>query len=520
MRLDTGQHLRIDQRLKLAPRMIQAMEILQMPTVALEERINQELASNPTLELREEDPDRRALRELKSENNRDAHEGERVMVTGDAQKDPGQAADFERLTNFTQDQPDAAGNQYDDDRPFKRRRSDDDRDAKQEALLNHASRPESLLDQLDHQWALLELDHLEDRPVGLYLAGLVDPAGYLRQSDEALLADAPAGTTLPQLLRTIKTMQENLEPPGICARNLRECLLLQLDARLAELREELGLDYDTPDDEIDEDLARARVIVDKHLPDIETNRLPKIAKALSCDIEDINKAIMALRHFSPHPGRGLVEEANRAIIPDVIVSYDPDNDRYTVRLNDSRLPGLTLNPTYQQMSRDKTADKKTREFVTNNLRSASWLMDAIRQRQQTLLKVASIVVDAQREFLDRGPQALKPLPMAQVAEEVGVHVATISRAVHEKYLQTPLGIFPLRDFFSGGTETQDGESMSWTAVQAKLKELIDAEDKSNPLSDDELVDKLKASGIDIARRTVAKYRKELNIPTGRMRRTY
>jgi RNA polymerase sigma-54 factor len=520
MRLDTGQHLRIDQRLKLAPRMIQAMEILQMPTVALEERINQELASNPTLELREEEPDKRALRELKNDNLRDAHEGERTMVAGDAQKDPGQAADFERLTNFSQDQPEAAGNQYDDDRPFRRRVSDDDRDAKQEALLNHASRPESLLDQLDHQWALLELEHPEDRPVGLYLASLVDPAGYLRLSDEEMLKDAPPRTTLQQLHRTVKTMQDNLEPPGICARNLRECLLLQLDARLAELRDELGLQPDATLAEIDEDLARARIIVDKHLPEVETNRLPKIAKALGVDVDDVNKAILALRHFSPHPGRGLVQEANRAIVPDVLVNYDPDEDRYTVRLNDSRLPGLTLNPTYQQMSRDKTADKKTREFVTNNLRSASWLMDAIKQRQQTLLKVATIVVNAQREFLDRGPQALKPLPMAQVAEEVGVHVATISRAVHEKYLQTPLGIFPLRDFFSGGTETDAGESMSWSAVQAKLKELIEAEDKSNPLSDDELVDKLKAAGIEIARRTVAKYRKEMNIPTGRMRRIY
>jgi RNA polymerase sigma-54 factor len=147
-------------------------------------------------------------------------------------------------------------------------------------------------------------------------------------------------------------------------------------------------------------------------------------------------------------------------------------------------------------------------------------MDAIRQRQQTLLKVATVVVEAQREFLDNGQQALKPLPMAQVADAVGVHVATISRAVHEKYVQTPLGIFPLRMFFSSGTETEAGESMSWTAVQARLKEIIDAEDKSNPLNDDELVAKLKAEGITLARRTVAKYRMEANIPTARMRKTF
>ncbi|MEO1237897.1 MAG: hypothetical protein AAFX76_14020 [Planctomycetota bacterium] len=172
------------------------------------------------------------------------------------------------------------------------------------------------------------------------------------------------------------------------------------------------------------------------------------------------------------------------------------------------------------MAADKSTDKKTRDFIGTNLRNARWLIDAVRQRHATLLRVIGVVIEAQRDFFDQGPGALKPLPMTLVADQLGVHVATVSRAVSEKYLQTPRGIFPLRMFFSGGTETDGGEAMSWTAVQAKLKEVIDAEDKQRPWSDDALVDELKKHGIEIARRTVAKYRKQLNIPPARQRREY
>ncbi|MFW6059869.1 MAG: RNA polymerase sigma-54 factor, partial [Phycisphaeraceae bacterium] len=160
------------------------------------------------------------------------------------------------------------------------------------------------------------------------------------------------------------------------------------------------------------------------------------------------------------------------------------------------------------------------EFVNNNLRSARWLIDAIAQRNHTLLRVINVVLQAQRDYFDTGPEALHPLPMTTVADQLGIHVATVSRAVHEKYLQTPRGIVPLRMFFSGGTETDSGDAMSWTAIQHKLQQIINSEDKSNPLSDDQLVEKLKEQGIDIARRTVAKYRKQLNIPPARQRREY
>jgi RNA polymerase sigma-54 factor len=175
---------------------------------------------------------------------------------------------------------------------------------------------------------------------------------------------------------------------------------------------------------------------------------------------------------------------------------------------------------YRKMLKDRAVDKKTREFLANNVRNARWLIESIEQRRSTIQRVIRAVVDAQVEFFDKGPEFLKPLPMIQVADPLGIHVATVSRAVSEKWIQTPRGVYPLRRFFSGGTTNADGEDMSWDAVKEKLKVIIAEEDKKNPLNDDEIVEKLQAQGIDIARRTVAKYRKILNIPTARQRREF
>jgi RNA polymerase sigma-54 factor len=172
------------------------------------------------------------------------------------------------------------------------------------------------------------------------------------------------------------------------------------------------------------------------------------------------------------------------------------------------------------MLKEKNLDKKTKEFLTNNVRNARWLLESIEQRKSTIARVIRVVVDAQRDFFEKGPEFLKPLPMIQVADQLGIHVATVSRAVSEKWIQTPRGVYPLRRFFSGGTTNAEGEDMSWDAVKEKLKIIIDEEDKKNPLNDDEIVDKLKAQGIDLARRTVAKYRKILNIPTARQRKEF
>jgi RNA polymerase sigma-54 factor len=301
---------------------------------------------------------------------------------------------------------------------------------------------------------------------------------------------------------------------GIGARDLRECLLLQIEARQRQMKEQ------PEDGDGVHDIDLEHKLVSDCLKDIEANRLPKIAKDVQRDIDEVKRAIAGLRRYHPHPGRLLVSDAPRTIVPDAIVEFDEENDRYVARLRTDRLPSLRISRLAMRMAKDKSLDSKTREFIKNNIHTGQWLIDAIEQRANTLLRVINVVIDAQREFFDYGPQHLKPLPMTLVADQLGIHVATVSRAVSEKYIQTPRGIFPLRMFFSGGTETESGESMSWQAVQAKLKEIIDAEDKSNPLSDDELVVKIKEAGIDLARRTVAKYRKQLGIATARQRKVY
>jgi RNA polymerase sigma-54 factor len=222
----------------------------------------------------------------------------------------------------------------------------------------------------------------------------------------------------------------------------------------------------------------------------------------------------------PHPGKQIGGEDAPLITPDAIIYYDEDTDKYEIEMTNDPAPNLYISGMYRKMLKNRSVDKKTREFLNNNVRNARWLIEAIQQRASTIKRVIRQVVDAQQEFFEKGPEHLKPLPMIQVADQLGIHVATVSRAVSEKWIQTPRGVFPLRRFFSGGTQSADGEDMSWDAVKEKLKVIIEHEDKNNPLNDDEIVEKLKAQGIDIARRTVAKYRKILNIPTARQRREF
>jgi RNA polymerase sigma-54 factor len=250
------------------------------------------------------------------------------------------------------------------------------------------------------------------------------------------------------------------------------------------------------------------------------NKLPQIAKKMKCPVERINAAIQRLSKLDMSPGLQVGRDENYPITADVIV-HSNDDGNYIVNLVDSHIPNLRVNNFYSQMSKSRDINLKTREFLQQNIRSAQWLMDAIQQRKETLLKVATVIVTHQSEFFKKGKLHLKPLPMALVAEKVGVHIATISRAVAGKYIQCSQGVLPLRGFFSGGTEDTDGNSHSWGAIRAKLQQIVDAEDKAKPLNDDQLRDKLIETGIEnIARRTVAKYRKLLNIPAARFRKKF
>ncbi|MEM1098497.1 MAG: RNA polymerase factor sigma-54 [Planctomycetota bacterium] len=508
MRFDTGQHMRMGQQMKLAPRMIQSMEILQMSQAALEERVEQELGSNPTLELVDAGADAAELQREAKQRERDDRENERELKVTET----GGGEDFERLSNLSEQVGDSFfDNAFEAGGDFALRRArsmSGERDGKLDAMANTAARGASLFEQLMDQWRMAEVD-ADVSAVGEHLIGLIDRDGYLRLNDEAMLAESPEGTTAALLHDAITELQDCLEPAGLAARDVRECILLQIDARE---RAEPDADRDA--------LNLQRRLVADHLKDLEANRYPKIAKALGMEIPEVQQAVLGLRRYTPYPGRLLADDEVRTITPDAVIEYDEITDTYTATLTNGRIPALQISPGYEDMAKARDADAATRQFIGTQLRNARWLLEAIEQRQTTLLRVIGVVVEAQRAWFEQGDSALRPLPMTTVADQLGIHVATVSRAVSEKYLETPRGIVPLRMFFSGGTETDEGESMSWTAVQAKLKDVIDAEDKSKPLSDDALVAEMKKQGIEIARRTVAKYRSQLGIPTARQRKQY
>ncbi len=232
-------------------------------------------------------------------------------------------------------------------------------------------------------------------------------------------------------------------------------------------------------------------------------------------------AIGRLSKLDTSPGLQVGRDRNHPITPDVIVESSDNSSQYSVRLADYNLPRLRVNDYYAKMAKNPVVSEKTKNFLQNNLRSAQWIIDAIEQRKNTLLRVTKAVVKYQMDFFEKGQLYLRPLPMSKVAKDVGVHLATVSRAVSGKYMQCPRGILPLRKFFSGGTEDINGASLSWEAIRAKLQQIIDAEDKSKPFNDEQIRKKLAELGIKkLARRTVAKYRKLLNIPAARFRRKY
>lgn len=518
MRFDTSQHMKMGQHMKLAPRMIQSMEILQMSVQALEERIEQELESNVTLEIADPGADEKTLDEMRKQQERDDTENERELTVDES---GGGADDFERLDAFETTYTEAADNEFTPpsrgDRieetlgAYSPARMAGERDSKMDAMANTAARAESLADQLLEQWSFADIDD-ELREPGRLLISYVDDDGYIR-TDLAVIRDhapepKPDAATLERALLAVQLF---LDPPGIGARDVRECLLLQID-HIADDPSEPG----APAEEID----IARDLIDTHLDDLIHNRIPKIAQSSGLTVDQIKRGIEHMRRLTIHPGRSLVSSAPPSIIPDAIVEYDDEKGGYFAYLTDGRLPNLRVNREYAKMSSDRGLPKPDRQFIRTNLVNAQWLIDAIRQRRQTLLRVINVVVSAQRDFFDQGPAALKPLPMTLVADQLSIHVATVSRAVAGKHLQTPRGIFPLRKFFSGGLQTEQGEDVAWEAVRAAMQEVVDSEDKSKPLSDEAIAEEMKKRGIEIARRTVAKYRGQLNVPPARMRKTF
>ena len=509
MQLTQTTSLRLEQRQLLTPRMIQSMEILQLPLMALEERIEQELQNNPVLEVRENESDEPAAEgaDAAPQAEMNVGEGERALVVGgDGQN--GDAQDFERLARISEYLENEEFN-TNAGSGFRQSFSEDgERDRKMDALNNTAARGITLSEHLLNQWMFVETTP-NIRAAGEVLINYIDGEGYLRTPTEQIQRESKKPpVTLEDLQAALKLIQD-LEPAGVGARDIGECLLLQLAALEKDAEASEGHEFDLE-----------RALVRDHLKDLEMNRYPQIARKLGREIEDIKAAVKRLARLHPHPGKQIGIDEAPPVTPDAVIYLDEDTGRYEIEMTNDPAPNLYINGMYRKMLKNRACDKKTREFLANNVRNARWLIESIEQRRNTIYRVIRAVVDAQVEFFDKGPEHLKPLPMISVADQLGIHVATVSRAVSEKWIQTPRGVFPLRRFFSGGTQSADGEDMSWDAVKEKLKHIIENEDKKSPLNDDEIVAKLQDQGIEIARRTVAKYRKILNIPTARQRREY
>lgn len=490
-----SQHLSLGlrQEQRLTPQLIQSMNILQLPLMALEAHVREELERNPALEIDEMDSAPAAQVEPTAPPEvDDLPEAGQPAVDSDSLHE---AEGFTRLERLSREYDFDEG-----DQAFGRRtHGDGERDAKMDAMANTASRPISLHEYLQGQWAFVEVSD-RIRQVGELILGYIEDDGYLHTSLSEIAEQNVPPYTLTEMEEALSWVQ-TLEPAGVGARDLRECLLLQLDAMPG-------------DHELE------RLLVEQHLTDIEKNRFPAIAKATGRSIEELKEAVHKLAKLHPHPGYLVVDREVPRITPDVIVDYNEDGDGYTLRLARGNHPRLRISEAYRRMIAEARSDKQAREFLRKNLEAAGALIDAIAYRRNRLLEVAEEIVARQRDFFDNGPAGLKVLRMSELAEKLRCDPSTISRTVADKYMQTPRGIFPLRQFFTGGTEAATGESTSWDSVRARVKGIIDGEDRKNPLSDDEVAARLQAEGIDVSRRTIAKYRQQLHIPPARQRREF
>jgi RNA polymerase sigma-54 factor len=365
-------------------------------------------------------------------------------------------------------------------------------------MANMAERPETLCDHLHAQISNYELSDVERAAADKVIYNL-DANGYLPMPLEDLVDAEGPPEQITHLYKALAAVQ-NMDPPGVGARDLKECLLLQIR-------------HDTPN------ARNLRRLVSSHLEDLAGNRLPVIERKTGLSIEQIEQLREQLHSLKPKPGAIFSSPIVVPVKPDVYVDHQPDGT-WKVRLEEIDLPNLRISPLYRDMLMSPDTDAGTREYIKRKINSAQWLIDAIEQRRSTLLKTAQAIVDHQTRFFAEGPDAIEPLKMQQIADRIGMHVTTVSRAVDDKWLQTPRGLHSLRKFFVGGTTSADGEEVAWDTVRLKLQEIVDGEPKDAPFSDDDLVSELGKRGIVVARRTVTKYRKAMKIPSSRQRRDW
>lgn len=480
MRLEAGLHHRQELRLRLAPQVIQSIELLQLPLLALEEVVKEELVDNPTLELRQ-----------------DAEEPE--PETPKAEEETPEAA--ERLEVLR-----ALENDWQESRGPRVRAAAEGTDEKARELLESApNRRRTLQDHLLDQLRMAEAIPRVQRIAEQIVCNL-DANGYLPYGVEEIVSSLPElyADALPdeaaQEVEGVLRLVQSLDPPGVAARDTREALVLQL----------------RPDDPAG---ALKRRMIEGHLDDILDNRLLHVAKALDLPVEKCQALVGQIQALNPKPGANFSRAEAPLILPDVIVR-EVDGE-YEIMLEEHRLPPVMINPYYEQLVQSGKLSGAEKEFILRKMESARRLITAIEHRRLTLTRISREVVRAQREFLDKGLAYLKPMKMQQIADVVRVHVSTVSRGIADKFIQTPRGIFPFKFFFAGGTETAGGEAQPKVNVMDRIRLLVQEEDRRHPLSDLDLVRLMRERfGHDLARRTVTKYRKALQIASARKRKRF
>ncbi|HXZ24795.1 MAG TPA: RNA polymerase factor sigma-54, partial [Nitrospiria bacterium] len=478
--------LRLAQKLVMTPQLQQAIKLLQLTRLELTQTISQELLENPVLD--------ESITESADDTAPDA--GERTETADEVGAGTSVRESGEELASPFDLNWDASG----DDSPMEWRESEspdsslEDRPSYEQTLTKATTLHEHLLWQL----SVSGLDEA-DKTIGTQIIGNIDDDGYLRTSVDELAVEC--GASPAQVERVLKIVH-TFDPTGVGARTLKECLSLQLAA--------LGVSDSV-----------AQTLVTDHLEELEQPDHAALAARIGCSPEEVAQAARVIERLEPKPGRPFASADNQVIIPDVfIVKVEGETD-YRIMMNDDGLPRLRVNEYYRRLlRRPGELSKSTRSYLEDRFRAALWLIRSIEQRNRTICRVTASIVKFQRDFLDRGLSALKPLVLRQVAEDLGLHESTISRVTTNKYAQTPQGLLELKYFFNGGiARTDEGEeAMSRVIVKEMIRSIILEEDPSRPLRDEEITERLRARRIDIARRTIAKYRAMLNIPSASKRK--
>jgi RNA polymerase sigma-54 factor len=460
----------------LSPQLQQSLLILQTPLLELRNLVQQEMETNPVLEDLPEDS------------------GPNERSEAEASADENFRQEFEKLASLDEEWRDYMAQSASSN--FDGRRGSKEADEKRQFLFDSIPVQETLQQNLIAQLNQTVLS-ADDRKAAELVIGNIDDDGFLQSTPEEMALNS--GIPQNDFERMLGLIQ-NFYPTGVGARDLRECLLIQLQRQ----GKEHSLEYR---------------IVAEHMADLGRHRFPEIARRMAVSVEDVQKAADNIARLNPRPGQLFAAAPQNYVLPDVVV--EKVDGEYQIAFNNDQIPHLRISNLYKDIiasGDSQTSDVK--DYIRDKIRSGKFLIRSIHQRQQTIMNIAQQIVSRQHEFLEHGPSDLKPMTMAEVAEAVGVHETTVSRAVSGKYMATPQGVFEMKYFFTGGYQTATGESLSNTSVKESILDLVKHESGSAPLSDQEIVEILNERGIPIARRTVAKYRSELNILPSHMRRKY